>query len=72
VLGRAYTGTGSNGEVRDGEVQAVQNDRDLLAVLGREDVVEEGGFAGTKVACQRDKSADAEEGRKGLACLSRS
>jgi hypothetical protein len=51
--------------VWDGKVQAVQNDRDFLAVLGGEDVVEEGGFAGTKVACQRDESADAADAEEG-------
>lgn len=59
-------------EVRDGEVQAVQNDCDLFAVLGGEDVVEEGGFACTEVACRMEESAGAGEVREGLACLSRS
>ena len=34
----------------DGIVQAVQDDCDLLAVLGRKNVVEEGGFACAEVA----------------------
>jgi len=32
-------------------VQAVQDDRDLLAVLGGKNVVEKGGFACAEVAC---------------------
>ena len=35
----------------DGIVQAVQDDCDLLAVLGGKNVVEEGGFACAEVAC---------------------
>ena len=32
---------------REGEIQAVQDDCDLLSVLRREDIVEEGGFTST-------------------------
>jgi hypothetical protein len=35
----------------DGKVQAVQDDCDLLAVLGGKNVVEEGRFACAEVAC---------------------
>ena len=35
----------------DGKVQAVQDNCDLLAVLGGKNVVEEGGFACAEVAC---------------------
>ena len=56
----------------DGKVQAVQDDCNLLAVLGGKNVVEEGGFACTEVACRMEESAGAGEVREGLACLSRS
>ena len=41
----------------NGRVQAVQDDRDLLAVLGAEDVVDEGRLAGAEVA-YRERSAN--------------
>jgi hypothetical protein len=41
----------------DGKVQAVQDDCNLLAVLGGKNVVEEGGFACTEVACGSRVSA---------------
>lgn len=52
-------------EVWDGKVQAVQDDCDLLAVLGGEDVVEEGGFACTKVACPLERISRHRRSRKG-------
>jgi hypothetical protein len=42
---------GSRVKKGDGIVQAVQDDCDLLAVLGGKNVVEEGGFACAEVAC---------------------
>ena len=42
---------GSGAKVGDGIVQAVQDDSDLLAMLGGKNVVEEGGFACAEVAC---------------------
>jgi hypothetical protein len=43
----------------DGKVQAVQDDSDLLAMLGGENVVEEGGFACAEIACSSRSSAAA-------------
>lgn len=40
-------------------MQAVENDGNLLAVLGGEDIVKQGGFAGAQVACSSRVSADA-------------
>lgn len=48
----------------DEEVQAVQDYCYFLAMLSREDIVKEGGFPCTKVACRLEKSADAVTGQK--------
>lgn len=48
---------GSRVKMGDGKVQAVQDDCDLLAVLGGKNVVEEGGFACAEVACGSRASA---------------
>jgi hypothetical protein len=48
---------GSRAKMGDGIVQAVQDDCDLLAMLGGKNVVEEGGFARAEVACGRRVSA---------------